>query len=113
MVKYHGTDFALGNYFLELLSWLKMLTLININIEDILSMVLDLLHLYFFIIRFLGKSPMYGLGYTTLTVDNEYSLNFTEKQNKFCLSLYYNESNSYIYLLMVLKSTDSQQKILK
>ena len=56
---------------------------------------------------------MYGLGDTTLTVDNEYSLNFTEKQNKFCLSLYYNESNSYIYLLMVLKSTDSQQKILK
>lgn len=113
MVKYHGADFALGNYFLELLSWLKMLTLININIEDILSMVLDLVHLYFFIIRFLGKSPMYGLGDTTLTVENKYSLNFTEKQNKFCLSLYYNKSNSYIYLLMVLKSINSQQKILK
>ena len=111
MVKYHGADFALRNYFLELLSWLKMLTLININIEDILSMVLDLVH--FFIIRFLGKSPMYGLGDTTLTVENKYFLNFTEKQNKFCLSLYYNQSNSYIYLLMVLKSINSQQKILK
>ena len=88
-----------------------MLTLININIEDILSMVLDLVH--FFIIRFLGKSPMYGLGDTTLTVENKYFLNFTEKQNKFCLSLYYNQSNSYIYLLMVLKSINSQQKILK
>ena len=85
-----------------------MLILININIEDILLMVLD-----FFIIRFLGKSPMDGLDDTTLTVENEYSLNFTEQPKKFCLSLYYNQSKNYIYLLMVLKSIDSMQKILK
>ena len=90
-----------------------MLILININIEDILLMVLDLVHVNCFIIRFLGKSPMDGLDDTTLTVENEYSLNFTEQPKKFCLSLYYNQSKNYIYLLMVLKSIDSMQKILK
>ena len=90
-----------------------MLILININIEDILLMVLDLVHVNFFIIRFLGKSPVDGLDDTTLTVENEYSLNFTEQPKKFCLSLYYNQSNNYIYLLMLLKSIDSMQKILK
>ena len=56
---------------------------------------------------------MDGLDDTTLTVENEYSLNFTEQPKKFCLSLYYNQSNNYIYLLMALKSIDSMQKILK
>ena len=42
-----------------------MLILININIEDILPMVLDLVHVNFFIIRFLAKSPVDGLDDTT------------------------------------------------
>ena len=34
---------------------------------------------------------------TTLTVEKEYSANFTEQQKKFCLSLHYNRVNSYLF----------------
>ena len=32
---------------------------------------------------------------TTLTAKAEYSINFSEQQNKFCLSLHYNRRNSF------------------
>ena len=38
-------------------------------------------------ILILGKGPTQGLDYTKLTAEKEYSINFTEQQNKFCLSL--------------------------
>ena len=50
---------------------------------------------------------MEELDYTTLTVEKEYTLNFGEQQKKFCLSLNYNEVNSYIF------DKSSKQKILK
>ena len=36
-----------------------------------------------------------GLDDTTLTAEKYYSLNFTEQQRKFCLSLHYNGVDSY------------------
>ena len=38
-----------------------------------------------------------GLYDTKLTAKKEYSINFTEKQRKFCFSLHYNRSKSYIF----------------
>ena len=49
-------------------------------------------------ILILGKGPTDGLDDTTLTAEKEYSINFTEQQKKFCLSLYYNGVNSYIFV---------------
>ena len=40
-----------------------------------------------------------------------YSINFTDRYEKFCLSLHYNGTNSY--LLMVQKFISLKQKILK
>ena len=49
----------------------------------------------------LGEGPTQGLDGTTLTSEKKYSINFTENNKKFCLSLHYNGANSY--LLMVQK----------
>ena len=49
-------------------------------------------------ILILGKGPTDGLDDTTLTAEKEYSINFTEQQKKFCLSLHYNGVNSYIFV---------------
>ena len=45
----------------------------------------------------LGKGPVDSLYDTTLTTEKEYSIDFTEQQKKFCLSLHYNGINSYIF----------------
>ena len=49
-------------------------------------------------ILILGKGVTQGLDDTTLTAEAEYSLNFTEHEKKFCLSLQYNESNNYLFV---------------
>ena len=49
-------------------------------------------------ILILGKGPLQGLDTTTLTEEAEYSINFTEAGKKFCLSLHYNGSNSYLFV---------------
>ena len=46
----------------------------------------------------LGEGPTKGLNDTTLTAEKTYSTNFTEHNKKFCLSLLYNGSNSYLSL---------------
>ena len=46
----------------------------------------------------LGKGSKDGLEITTLTTEAQYSVNFTEQQKKLCLSLYYNRSNSFLFL---------------
>ena len=46
-------------------------------------------------ILILGKGPTQGLDGTTLTAEKLYSINFTENNEKFCLSLHYNGANSY------------------
>ena len=44
----------------------------------------------------LGKGPTQGLE-LMLTAGKVYSINFTEKNKKLCLSLHYNEVNSYLF----------------
>ena len=44
-----------------------------------------------------GLGPTQGLEHT-LTVENMYSVNFTEKNKKFCLSLHYNGANNYLFV---------------
>ena len=45
----------------------------------------------------LGKGPKQGLEHT-LTAKNMYSINFTVTKEKFCLSLHYNGTNSYLFV---------------
>ena len=44
----------------------------------------------------LGKGPSQGLKHT-LSAEKMYSINFAEKNKKFCLSLHYNKENSYLF----------------
>ena len=46
----------------------------------------------------LSKGPTQGLNDTILTAEKEHSVNFTEQTRKFCLSLYYNEINSCLFV---------------
>ena len=46
----------------------------------------------------LGEGPTHGLDGTTLTAEKKYLINFTENNKKFCLRLYYNEVNSYLFV---------------
>ena len=45
----------------------------------------------------LGRGPTQGLE-STLTAEKMYSINFTVTKKKFCLSLHYNEVNSYLFV---------------
>ena len=45
----------------------------------------------------LGRGPTQGLE-STFTVDKMYSVNFTVTKKKFCLSLHYNGSNSFLFV---------------
>ena len=59
----------------------------------------------------LGKGPTQGLE-DTLTAEKMYSINFTEKNKKFCLSLHYNGANSYLFVngkeIIKFKAKDSE-----
>ena len=44
----------------------------------------------------LGEGPTQGLDDTKLTAEAKYSIKFTQLNKKFCLSLHYNGSNSFI-----------------
>ena len=48
-------------------------------------------------ILILGEGPTQGLEHM-LTAEKMYSINFTEKNKKFCLSLHYNGANSYLFV---------------
>ena len=48
-------------------------------------------------ILILGKGPTQGLEHT-LSAEKMYSINFTENNKKFCLSLHYNGANSYLFV---------------
>ena len=43
----------------------------------------------------LGKDLVQGISDTTIYEEKLYSINFTENNKKFCLSLHYNGDNSY------------------
>ena len=49
-------------------------------------------------ILILGEGPTQGLDDTTLTAEKKYSINFTEHNKKFCLSLHYKGANSYLFV---------------
>ena len=49
-------------------------------------------------ILIIGKGPTQGLGEKSLTAEKMYSINFMVKRKRFCLSLHYNESNSYLFV---------------
>ena len=49
-------------------------------------------------ILILGKGPRQGLNNTTLAAEEEYAINFSEQQMKFCLSLHYSGANSYFFV---------------
>ena len=46
----------------------------------------------------LGKDFTQGLDHTTIYAEKLYSINFTKTNTKFCLSLHYNGSNSYLFV---------------
>ena len=48
-------------------------------------------------ILILGRGPAQELE-STLTAEKIYSVNFTKKNKKFCLSLHYNGANSYLFV---------------
>ena len=48
-------------------------------------------------ILILDKGPTQGLEHT-LSAEKMYSINFTENNKKFCLSLHYNGANSYLFV---------------
>ena len=48
-------------------------------------------------ILILGKGPTQGLEHS-LTAEKIYWINFTVTKRKFCLSLHYNEANSYLFV---------------
>ena len=62
----------------------------------------------------LGKGQTQGLDNTTLTTESEYSINFSRLQRKFCLSLHYNGSNSFLFInateIHQFKAKDSEIK---
>ena len=49
-------------------------------------------------ILILGEGPTQRLDGTTLTAEKLYSINFTENNKKFRLSLHYNGANSYLFV---------------
>ena len=49
-------------------------------------------------ILILGKGWTQGLGEHSLTAEKMYSISFTDHRKKYCLSLHYNEANSYLFL---------------
>ena len=62
-------------------------------------------------ILILGKGPTQGLEHT-LTAEKIYSIIFTVTKKKFCLSLHYNEVNSYLFVngteIINFKTKDSE-----
>ena len=49
-------------------------------------------------ILILGEGPTQALEGTSLTAEKLYSINLTENNKKFCLSLHYNGANSYLFV---------------
>ena len=66
-------------------------------------------------ISILSEGPSQGLDDTTLTSERKYSINFTESNTKFCLSLHYNGADSYLFVnskeIIKFKEKDCEIKI--
>ena len=66
-------------------------------------------------ILILGKGQTQGLDYTIFTVEAQYSINFSRSIRKFCFSLHYIGSNSFLFVnitkIYQFKEKDSEIKI--
>ena len=60
----------------------------------------------------LGKDFVQGINGTTIYAEKMYSINFTESNKKFCLSLHYNGDNSYLFV-KVQKFINLKEKTLR
>ena len=49
-------------------------------------------------ILILGESPTQGLDDSTLTAEAKYPITLTQPRKRFVLSLYYNGSNSFLFV---------------
>ena len=62
----------------------------------------------------LGEELVQGLDDNTLTAEAKYSINFTQSNRKFCLSLHYNGSHSFLFVnatkIYQFKAKDSEIK---
>ena len=60
-----------------------------------------------------GEGPRKGLDDATLTADAKYPINFTQPRKRFVLNLYYNGSNSFIFVIAtkvyLFKAKDSER----
>ena len=63
-------------------------------------------------ILILGEGLTQGLDDTTLTVEAKYPINFIQSGKRFVLTLHYNGSNSFLFV-MLQKYVNSKQKTLK
>ena len=65
-------------------------------------------------ILILGIGPTQGLDDTTLSAEAQYLINFSRSNRKFCLSLHYNGSNSFLFVnatkIYQFKAKDSEIK---
>ena len=63
-------------------------------------------------ILILGKGPTQGLGEHSLTAEKMYSICFSATGRRFCLSLHYNGTNSYLFVngveIIEFKAKDSE-----
>ena len=63
----------------------------------------------------LGEGPTQGLDNTTLKAEAKYSINFTQSEKRFILSLHYDGSNSFLFVNAIeiyqFKAKDSEIKI--
>ena len=64
-------------------------------------------------ILILGKGRTQGLGEHSLTAEKMYSVNFTDNEDKNCLSLHYNGANSYLFVngVEIIKSKGKDSNI--
>ena len=64
------------------------------------------------IILIIGKGPTQGSGKHSLTAEKMYSINFMVTRKKYCLSLHYDEANSYLFVngteIIKFKAKDSE-----
>ena len=61
-------------------------------------------------ILILGKGKTKLLDNASLTAEAEYSINPSRSKRKFCLSLHYNESNSFLFVNATKIAKDSERK---
>ena len=89
IVKVNFEDFQCG----KCKSWLKNVTIFGADMSSSVNANNKNKS-----ILILGKGQAKGLDNTLLTTEAQYSINFSRSERKVCLSFYYNESNSFLFV---------------